>query len=99
MKSVTAEGGRNHSPGKEINKCLDVLACGSAVCGRTVNGVLGKQMAKTIIINKEIIDFSDCYDFEKVFTYMHLWKSYKKCKEGVNWKEVYNELDRRHKEK
>lgn len=86
MKSVTAEGGRNHSPGKEINKRLDVLACGAAVCGRTVNEVLVKQMAKTITINKEIINFSDCYDFEKVFTYMHLWESYKKCKKGVNWK-------------
>lgn len=43
-------------------------------------------MAKTLNINNEIINFSDCYDFDKVFTYNHLWKSYKNCKKGVNWK-------------
>lgn len=43
-------------------------------------------MAKTIIVNKEEINFSDCYDFDKVFSYRHLWESYKNCKKGVNWK-------------
>lgn len=43
-------------------------------------------MAKTITINGEEMNFSDCYDFEKVFSYTHLWESYKKCRNGVNWK-------------
>lgn len=43
-------------------------------------------MAKTVTVNGEQINLSDCFDFKKVFTYTHLWKSYKNCKKGVNWK-------------
>lgn len=30
--------------------------------------------------------FGDCNDFNKVFTYRHLFEAYKKSKRGVNWK-------------
>lgn len=30
--------------------------------------------------------YSDCDDFDKVFTYEHLYRSYQKCRRGVGWK-------------
>ena len=41
---------------------------------------------KAIRVNDEYLPFSYCFDFDKIFTFSHLWKSYKNCKKGVNWK-------------
>lgn len=57
-----------------------------AVGGRAINEVYSEQMAKTITVNGEAINYSDCFDFDKVFSFHHLWESYKNCKKGVNWK-------------
>lgn len=43
-------------------------------------------MSKILYINNESISFSNCYDFDEIFTYKHLRKSYRNCKKGVNWK-------------
>lgn len=41
---------------------------------------------KAIKVNGKYVPFSYCYDFDKIFTFEHLYKSYKNCKKGVNWK-------------